>query len=211
MADVDGDDVPDIVVGAPEPSAGRVYVFSAASHVLLFSLLGMQTGSYFGTGLAMGDVNGDTKADIGVGAPFYDGFFGNQGRAGVFSGSDGTLLWLLDSPNAQGGAWFGYALAMGDVDTDGSSDVAVGAHEEDIAGYPNNRGRVYVLSTTLEPTPTPPVGGIAEYPDVAQPPARQSASWGSSAAPYAAIAGAGAAAIVTLVASGWYVRRWWLR
>jgi len=52
-----------------------------------------------------------------------------------------------------------------------------------------------------------PVGGIAEYPDVAE--SRLSATdpaGGSSSSPYAAIAGIAAAA-VAIAAGGWYVRR----
>jgi hypothetical protein len=50
--------------------------------------------------------------------------------------------------------------------------------------------------------PTPPaVGGIAELPDVS----------GSSAAGYPALAGLAAAALVALVAGGWYTRRRQLR
>ena len=47
---------------------------------------------------------------------------------------------------------------------------------------------------TPTPTPSPAVGGIAELPDVS----------GSSAPSYLALAGLAAAALVTLVAGGWY-------
>ena len=53
------------------------------------------------------------------------------------------------------------------------------------------------------------VGGIAELPEVAQAPARASAS---SDRPYAALAGGlAAAAVLALGAGAWYARRWWLR
>jgi len=55
------------------------------------------------------------------------------------------------------------------------------------------------------------VGGIAEFPDVAQAPAGESASSGESGPPYAALAGGLAAAVVGLSAGAWYAKRRWLR
>lgn len=56
-----------------------------------------------------------------------------------------------------------------------------------------------------------PVGGMAEYPDVARAPAgHQSASSGSSDPPYAALAGGLAAAVLALSAGAVYARRHWL-
>jgi hypothetical protein len=58
-------------------------------------------------------------------------------------------------------------------------------------------------ATSSFPTPTPPpaVGGIAELPGVSDP----------SAASYLVLAGLAAAALVALMAGGWYARRRWLR
>jgi DMSO/TMAO reductase YedYZ molybdopterin-dependent catalytic subunit len=53
----------------------------------------------------------------------------------------------------------------------------------------------------------PPVGGIAELPDMAQGPAGQS-DWPGNCA---ALAGAAAVAVVALTAGVWYARRRWLR
>jgi hypothetical protein len=60
---------------------------------------------------------------------------------------------------------------------------------------PCDSGVLDWTATASFPTPTPPpVGGIAELPDVS----------GSSAPNYLALAGLAAAALVTLVAGGWY-------
>jgi len=64
----------------------------------------------------------------------------------------------------------------------------------------------------LFPTWRLPVGGIAEFPDVdALPLETSDLSRGSSSPPYAAMAGALAAAVAAVAASAWYARRRWQR
>jgi hypothetical protein len=154
--DVNGDGKGDVAVGAPyedvDPIAdqGRAYVFSGDTGLLLFTLdlptPNAQAGADFGYSVAVGDVNGDDKADIAVGAPYEDvDPIANQGRAYVFSGATGLLLFTLDTPNPQAEAYFGLPLAMGDVNGDGKADIAVGASYADVGGN-MNQGRAYVFS-----------------------------------------------------------------
>jgi hypothetical protein len=152
--DVNGDGRADIAVGAygedvgDNGGQGRAYVFSGADGSLLFTLEApnLQGDAGFGWSVAVGEVNGDGKADIAVGA-LYEDVSGNtdQGRAYVFSGADGSLLLTLDTPNPQTGVWFGYSLALGDLNGDGKGDIAVGAHREDV-GDNKDQGRAYVFS-----------------------------------------------------------------
>ena len=167
MGDVNGDGKGDIGVGASaddvgaNANQGRVYVFSGADGSLLFTLdtPNPQMNAGFGCSLAMGDVNGDGKADIAVGA-FGENVGDNdeQGRVHVFSGANGSLLFTLDAPNPQRQLCFGCSLAVGDVNGDGKADIAVGASHEEVDG---NRwqGRVYVFSgvdaSLLFPLDTP--------------------------------------------------------
>lgn len=154
VGDVNGDGKGDIAVSgyredvAGDINQGRVYVFSGADGSLLFSLTtpSLRAEAYFGRWVAMGDVNGDGKADIAAGA-FREHVAGNpdQGRAYVFSGADGSPLFVLDTPNPQAQGNFGYWLAVEDVNGDGKGDIAVGAWAEEVTGNAD-QGRAYVFS-----------------------------------------------------------------
>jgi len=159
VGDVNADGNADIAVGAPlewvsgNDWQGRVYVFSGADGSVLFTLdtPNPQAEAWFGNSLAAGDVNADSKADIAVGAPL-EWVSGNdwQGRAYVFSGADGSVLFTLDTPNPQAEAWFGNPLALGDVSGDGKTDIAVGAEAENVGGN-KGQGRAYVFSFLNQP------------------------------------------------------------
>jgi len=151
--EMNGDGKADIAVGAPfedvggSANQGRVYAFSGADGSLLFALgtPNPQTAAYFGHSVAVGDVNGDGRADIAVGAPNEDVVITDQGRTYVFSGADGSLLFILDTVFPQGGGNFGMSVAMGDVNGDGRGDTVVGAYGEEVDGNPY-QGRAYVFS-----------------------------------------------------------------
>jgi hypothetical protein len=101
--DVNGDGVPDYVVGAPLGSYAEVY--SGVDHSLLLHVAGMG-GDWFGSAVSgAGDVNGDGHADLIVGARFANA--DTSGAAYLFSGADGALLWQQNGPTGQcsAGRW----------------------------------------------------------------------------------------------------------
>jgi hypothetical protein len=123
--DDDGDGNKDTAVGADKEDVGgnvdqgRAYVFSGTDGSLLLTLDNPNTpqaDALFGHSLALGDVNADRKADIAVGA---DEEAGAQGRAYVFAGPSGFPLLTLNTPNPQATAYFGHAVAVGEVKGDG--------------------------------------------------------------------------------------------
>jgi hypothetical protein len=98
------------------PWAGGVTSGDAQTVLHTLDTPNPQANAEFGHSLAVGDVDGDGKADTVVGAPEEDvGGNADQGRAYVFSGADGSLLLTLDSPNPEADGEFGYSVAVGDV------------------------------------------------------------------------------------------------
>lgn len=160
--DINGDGVADVVAGAPgtaetpEGEPGRAYVFfakNAGGNVGLqpATVFGADNAIYdnfngtnFGVSVAMGDVNGDTFADVIAGADIASS---DSGRVYVFhSSTNGTGIATenVDSANTtivgQVSSKMGTAISVGDLNADGFDDVVAGG-----PGFDNTRGRVYVF------------------------------------------------------------------
>ncbi|XP_032566959.1 integrin alpha-3 [Chiroxiphia lanceolata] len=139
-----------MVTGAPRyQHTGAVYLLSRSPQQSLHrSLLlpGPQVGSYFGSAIALADLNNDGWQDLVVGAPYY--FERKQevgGAVYVYMNEVGGFQLhpslVLTGPSYSG---FGFALAsIGDVNQDGFQDIAVGAPFE---GY----GKVYIYHSSAE-------------------------------------------------------------
>ncbi|MCA8980759.1 MAG: FG-GAP repeat protein [Planctomycetes bacterium] len=147
--DVDGDGLGDFVVGAPfndqgSGDAGQVRVHSGADGSLLLTLLGESPGDLFGTSVTgLGDLDGDGRDDLAVGAYAKDANGTDSGAVYVFSGATGAQLFRFLGGSA--GDHFGYAVAAaGDVNGDGTPDLLVGSRGEDLGGP--NAGAALVLS-----------------------------------------------------------------
>jgi hypothetical protein len=145
--DANGDGIPDYAVGAPGifPPAtgqtGKVLLVSGADHAVLWTRSG-DPNSLFGADLGFaGDVDGDGRGDIIVGAPTTGGPGVIRGRVYVLSGRDGSVLWTRDGPTA--GIAFGTAVSgLGDLDGDGVPEQGVGARNAGNQGG----GLAYVLA-----------------------------------------------------------------
>jgi hypothetical protein len=131
--DVNGDGYSDIIIGAQKTSAGqaeegRAYLFYGSEDGPLLQAFwiadGEQTGAHLGYAVAgAGDVNGDGYSDIAVGARDYDDPDTDEGR--VAADAPGSLIgWQGEEDQEE--AEYGHAVALGDFNGDGYSDLAVG-------------------------------------------------------------------------------------
>lgn len=146
--DVDGDGVPDWIVGAPHANVaggtirkGNAKVFSGATGGILFVFWGNLQGGRFGEAVAGGgDANADGVPDLAVGEPQGLAW---PGTLTVFSGTNGAPIHVLPGIDASG--TFGASCAfLEDIDGDGGADVIVGAPLADTVQ--GNDGEVYVFS-----------------------------------------------------------------
>jgi len=139
--DVDGDGVQDVIASAPNHD--KAFVYSGKDGHTLLTLSGESAGDTFGNHVSsVGDIDGDGRADVIVGAPGNNAKGKGAGSAYVYSGKDGHLLLALRGEREGDG--FGSAVS-------GYSDpknhfIVVGAPG---AGA-HKTGRVYVYTSLSE-------------------------------------------------------------
>ncbi len=173
VGDFDRDGYDDLVVGAPGDQVGSA-VGAGQIHIIYGSRRGLTSagnqrfhqdspnvgevaGEYdkFGAAIAAGDFDGDGYSDVGVGVPREDaGSKISIGKVHVLYGSArgitaaGNEVWSQASPGVGSGPQrrdrFGAALAAGDFDDDGFTDLAVGVPGEDL-DRARNTGAVNIL------------------------------------------------------------------
>lgn len=175
--DFDGDGFGDLAVGQPFAdvggisNAGQLIVLHGSASGLTSTRSQLWTqatqgvperpedGDRFGYALTSGDFDGDGFADLAIGVLRESAGARNSGAVEVLYGSadaltaSGAQLWaqgasgVVDTPERKDR--FGNALAAGDFDGDGRSDLAVGTELEDV-GAIADAGSVTVLRGTAD-------------------------------------------------------------
>ncbi|MBX3401689.1 MAG: DUF11 domain-containing protein [Gemmataceae bacterium] len=121
-ADISGDGIPDIVVAAGPGGAPRVIVYDGNTGAVLQDFLAFEATFTGGLFVAAGDMDGDGRAEL-ILTPDE----GGGPRVKVLAAGDPNRViadfWGIDDPSFRGGA----RAAVGDLDGDGTADLAVGA------------------------------------------------------------------------------------
>jgi cyclophilin family peptidyl-prolyl cis-trans isomerase len=120
VGDVDGDKFPDIVVGAGPGGGPHVRVLSGKTGQEELGFMAFDPRFAGGVNVAVGDVNGDGKADIIVGAGL-----GGGPEVSVFDGTSGALITTFMAYDTRFAG--GVNVAAADVDGDGKADIITGA------------------------------------------------------------------------------------
>jgi len=162
VADIDLDNVPDLIGAAPwdegnstiqDKNLGAVHVYRGVLPPLLEkrqTLVYNPTAGvddWFGYAIAHGDFNNDGIQDVAIGSPYDDDPAVDAGRVFIWFGSpkgeykfDTTPNIILTRNISYTG--FGRALLVMDVNRDGADDLLVGAFRDRVRGW--DAGAVYV-------------------------------------------------------------------
>ena len=172
-ADINGDTIADLIVGAPraegpegETNFGETYVVYGGPALPKtlnlnttapdLTVIGIEETGFSGTAVAAGDLNGDTVSDLLIGSPWVDtpadwpaGW--HAGRVDViFGASDLPPVIDLASPpgmtifGAQSRSFLGSTVASADINGDSFDDLLISAPHANTSGGEDS-GAVYVI------------------------------------------------------------------
>jgi hypothetical protein len=155
--DIDGDGLPDLLVGAygnddVAGGSGKAYVVTAEHYLSTGSVLledadrvyeGAASGDRFGWALDGGkNMAGGPGPDVAIGAWAYDDTFENEGVVAMYFDGGSTIGGAMDISDADlllhgtaEGEWAGYALQfVDDIDLDSRAEILIGVPRHDASG-----------------------------------------------------------------------------
>ena len=159
--DVNDDGVDDLVIGAPigdpggRTKAGETYVLFGPLAAGTFELSsgaditvnGVDGGDASGIGVAVGDIDDDGSEDLVIGANAAESFagetyviFGPLAGGILELSTDADITITGSDPSEESGT----GAAVGDVNNDGSPDLAIGAYRATAGGIAD-AGKTYIL------------------------------------------------------------------
>lgn len=171
VGDVNGDGFPDVLVGSaqhgtPRPPGGSVELYSGLPRGLntvpSWRAADPNASHRFGSRVARGgDINHDSYQDFLVADPNFSNGQTNEGAVYVWFGGPASKApaekanWTAEGNFP--GAGFGTAIAAGDVNGDGFSDVLVGApfYQNSVAAV-RPLGRVFIYHGSSNGVPASP-------------------------------------------------------
>ncbi|MCC7352945.1 MAG: FG-GAP repeat protein, partial [Anaerolineae bacterium] len=166
-ADVDGDGKADLLAGAQfaSPSgrskAGAAYLIKGRSPLVNIDLagqaadvkiIGVAANDYLGNAVALGDLDGNSRGDLVLGAngrltsrgAAYGLLWGSNGLSGTVDLASQAPWGVLEGVNSFDD--LGGAVGTGDLDLDGAADLLAGASRADPSQDRLNFGILYGLA-----------------------------------------------------------------
>ncbi|MBI5152468.1 FG-GAP repeat protein [Candidatus Peregrinibacteria bacterium] len=167
--DLNGDSIDDIAIGSPQYSStdkksqgkvtvffGNKYIKPEQKNVLApnITIFGETKNHQFGTAVAFGDFNNDAIDDLAIGSINADKVYLFLGKNKEFPAVIDLSKDLADITfrTASLNENFGFSLDMADVNSDGISDLIIGAPSASQTGKVKS-GKIYVVFGFKYPSP----------------------------------------------------------